>query len=167
VMDDSGEKLKRYCIRVEKQPFNNLKTDQMIDQSQDQDLNQIKGLSQNQNDHLINDLIQEIIFLKVDQNLLVIDRNHLMMGPNLLIKKLDLLTKILNPLIKDLNPLTKILNPLIKDLNPLAKMTKIKIEIGVVNLEKNQSFLNLNLKVLENHLVKIKDLNHKKVLRSN
>ena len=74
-MDDSGEKLKRYCIQVEKQPFNNLKTDQMIDQSQDQDLNQIKGLSQNRNDHLINDLIQEIIILKVDQNLLVIDRN--------------------------------------------------------------------------------------------
>ena len=159
-MDDSGEKLKRYCIQVEKQPFNNLKTDQMIGQSQDQDLNQIKGLSQNQNDHLINGLIQEIIFLKVDQNLLVIDRNHLMMGLNLLIKKLDLLTK-------NLDPLAKILNPLIKDLNPFAKMTKIKIEIGVVNLEKNQSFLNLNLKVLENHLVKIKDLNQKKVLRSN
>ena len=159
-MDGSGEKLKKYCIRVEKQPFNNLKTDQMIGQSQDQDLNQIKGLSQNQNDHLINDLIQGIIFLKVDQNLLVIDQNHLMMGLNLFIKKLDLL-------IKDPNPLTKILNPLINDPNPLAKMTKIKIEIGVENLEKNQSFLNLNLKVLENHLVKIKDLNQKKVLRSN
>src|SRR6056300_580628 len=166
-MDDSGEKLKRYCTRVEKQPFNNLKTDQMIDQSPDQDLNQINDLSQNQNDHLINDLIQEIIFLKVDQNLLVIDRNHLMMDLNLLIKKLDLLIKILNPLIKDPNPLTKILNPLTKDLNPFAKMTKIKIETGVVNLEKNQSFLNLNLKVLEKHLVKIKDLNQKKVLRSN
>src|SRR5210317_61244 len=152
-MDGSGEKLKKYCIRVEKQPFNNLKTDQMIDQSQDQDLNQIKGLSQNQNDHLINDLIQEIIILKVDQNLLVKDRNHLMRDLNLLIKNLD--------------PLTKILNPLIKDPNPFAKMTKINIEIGVVNLEKNQSFLNLNLKVLEKHLVKIKDLNQKKVLISN
>src|SRR6056300_712853 len=129
-MDDSGEKLKRYCTRVEKQPFNNLKTDQMIDQSQDQDPNQIKGLSQNQNDHLINDLIQEIIFLKVDQNLLVIDRNHLMRGPNLLRRKLDLL-------IKDPNPFTKILNPLIKDLNLFAKMTKTRIETGAVNLEKN------------------------------
>src|SRR5210317_127818 len=131
-MDGSGEKLKKYCIRVEKQPFNNLKIDQMKDQSQDQDLNQIKGLSQIQNDHLINDLIQEIIFLKVDQNLLVKDRNHLMRDLNLLIKKLDLLTK-------NLDPLTKILNPLINDPNSLAKMTKIKIEIGVVNLEKNQS----------------------------
>jgi len=145
-MDGSGEKLKRYYIRVEKQPFNNLKTDQMIGQSQDQDLNQIKGLSQNQNDHLINDLIQEIIFLKVDQNLLVKDRNHLMRGLKLLIEKKDLLTK---------------------NLDPFAKMTKIKIETGVVNLEKNQSFLNLNLKVLEKHLVKIKDLNQKKVLISN
>ena len=138
-MDDSGEKLKKYYIRVEKQRFNNLKTDQMIDQGQDQDPSQIKDLSQNQNDHLINDLIQEITILKVDQNLLVIDRNHLMRG----------------------------LNILTKNLNPFAKMTKIKIEIGVVNLEKNQSFLNLNLKVLEKHLVKIKDLNQKKVLRSN
>src|SRR6056300_1589855 len=131
-MDDSGEKLKRYCIRVEKQPFNNLKTDQMIDQSQDQDqdLNQIKGLSQNQNDYLINDLIQEIIFLKVYQNLLVIDRNHLMRDLNLLRRKLDLL-------IKDPNPFTKILNPLIKYLNLFAKMTKTRIETGAVNLEKN------------------------------
>ena len=159
-MDGSGEKLKKYCIRVEKQPFNNLKTDQMIDQSQDQDLNQINGLSQNRNDHLIKDLIQGIISLKVDQNLLVKDRNHLMRDLNLLRRKLDLLTK-------NLDPLTKILNPLIKDLNPFAKMTKIRIETGAVNLEKNQSFLNLNLKVLEKHLVKIKDLNQKKVLRSN
>ena len=125
----------------------------MIDQSQDQDLNQINDLSQNQNDHLINDLIQEIIFLKVDQNLLVKDRNHLMRGLKLLIKKKDLLTKNLDPLIKILNS--------------FAKMIKIKIETGVVNLEKNQSFLNLNLKVLEKHLVKIKDLNQKKVLRNN
>ena len=83
-----------------------------------------------------------------------------MMGLNLLIKKLDLLTK-------NLDPLAKILNPLIKDLNPFAKMIKIKIEIGAVNLEKNQSFRNLNLKVLEKHLAKIKDLNQKKVLISN
>ena len=100
----------------------------MIDQGQDQDPSQIKDLSQNQNDHLINDLIQGIIFLKIDQNLLKVDRNYLM-----------------------------------KDLNLFAKMTKIKIETGVVNLENNPNFLNLNLKDLEKNLVKNKDLNQKKV----